>query len=261
MEKRMHPYHMVDQSPWPIMSAITALGLTSGLINLFNSKSMVLLIISMFTLILIITQWWRDVVREATFQGKHTLKVMMGLKFGMMLFIFSEVMFFLSFFWTYFHSSLSPTLEIGLIWPPTCINVFNPMEIPLLNTLILVSSGATITWAHHSLMVKSSDTMKALILTIFLGLIFTILQGIEYWMATFTISDSVFGAIFFSTTGMHGMHVIIGTLFMIVCTVRMKINHFTSSHHTGMELMIWYWHFVDVVWLFLYLSFYWWPMN
>nr|YP_010564863.1 cytochrome c oxidase subunit 3 [Nymphon brevicaudatum]UZA61318.1 cytochrome c oxidase subunit 3 [Nymphon brevicaudatum] len=261
MEKRMHPYHMVDQSPWPLMAAISSLGLTSGLINMFNSKSKPLMMISMMTLFFISFQWWRDITRESTFQGKHTMKVIMGVKFGMILFIFSEIMFFLSFFWTYFHSSLTPTMEIGLTWPPTNISSFNPMEIPLLNTLVLVSSGATITWAHHSLMIKAKDTMKALILTISLGGIFTILQGMEYWSASFTMADSIFGSIFFVTTGMHGIHVIIGTLFMSICSIRMNLNHFTNKHHTGMELMIWYWHFVDVVWLFLYISYYWWPLN
>nr|YP_010564707.1 cytochrome c oxidase subunit 3 [Nymphon australe]UZA61084.1 cytochrome c oxidase subunit 3 [Nymphon australe] len=261
MEKRMHPYHMVDQSPWPMMTAITSLGLTSGLINMFNSKSKFLMLISMMSLIFISFQWWRDITRESTFQGKHTQKVIMSVKFGMILFIFSEIMFFLSFFWTYFHSGLTPTMEIGLTWPPTNIFPFNPMEIPLLNTLVLISSGVTITWSHHSLMHKSKNTIKALILTISLGIIFTILQGMEYWMSSFTMSDSIFGSIFFATTGMHGIHVIIGTLFMIICLIRMKLNHFTNHHHTGMELMIWYWHFVDVVWLFLYLSYYWWPMN
>nr|YP_010561820.1 cytochrome c oxidase subunit 3 [Austropallene cornigera]UYX57768.1 cytochrome c oxidase subunit 3 [Austropallene cornigera] len=259
MEKRMHPYHLVDKSPWPIMSAITALGLASGLINMFSTKSKMLLMISMLTLMMMMYQWWRDVTRESTYQGKHTKKVTNGIKLGMLLFIFSEIMFFLSFFWTYFHSSLSPTMEIGLSWPPTSMNLFNPMEVPLLNTLILVSSGVTITWAHHSLMMKKNNTMKALMMTIILGVSFTMLQYMEYWMATFTMSDSVFGSIFFATTGMHGMHVIIGTLFMIICYMRMYKNHFTNNHHTGMELMIWYWHFVDIVWLFLYMSYYWWP--
>lgn len=261
MEKRIHPYHMVDQSPWPIISAISALGLTSGIINLFHSKRKTLIIIRIITLIIVSSQWWRDIIRERTFQGKHTKKVITGIKFGIILFIFSEIIFFLSFFWTYFHRRLSPTIEIGLTWPPTGINTFNPIEIPLLNTLVLVSSGATITWGHHNLIIKNQETFKALIITISLGVIFTLLQGVEYWIATFSISDSVFGAIFFSTTGIHGIHVIIGTLFIVICTIRLYNNHFTNKHHTGIELIIWYWHFVDVVWLFLYLSFYWWPIN
>nr|YP_863654.1 cytochrome c oxidase subunit III [Nymphon gracile]ABF93286.1 cytochrome c oxidase subunit III [Nymphon gracile] len=257
--KRMHPFHMVDQSPWPLLAASCALGLAAGLINWFHHKNMMLLNMSLMTMSLIMFQWWRDTIREATFQGKHTMKVVSGIKFGMILFIFSEVMFFFSFFWTYFHSSLSPTMEIGMVWPPTGIKMFNPMMIPLLNTLVLITSGISVTWAHHSLMVDYKDVFKALMCTIFLGLFFTILQMMEYWEATFTITDSVFGSIFYATTGMHGMHVIIGTMFMIVCTLRVKMNHFTKSHHTGMELMIWYWHFVDVVWLFLYLTYYWWP--
>lgn len=261
MKKIIHPYHIVDQSPWPMITAIRALGLARGFIHIFRTKQKILFIIRFLVICLISYQWWRDVVRESTYQGKHTIKVIEGIKIGIILFIFSEIIFFRAFFWTYFHRRLAPTITIGLSWPPSGIKVFNPIEVPLLNTLILLTSGVTITWAHHNILNKNLEIKKSFIITILLGLVFTLLQGIEYWISSFSITDSVFGAIFFSTTGIHGIHVIIGTIFIIFCTIRIIKNHFTNNHHVGIEIIIWYWHFVDVVWLFLYISFYWWPYN
>nr|YP_010222594.1 cytochrome c oxidase subunit III [Neojurtina typica]UCC46057.1 cytochrome c oxidase subunit III [Neojurtina typica] len=254
-----HPYHLVDYSPWPLTGSIGAMTLTSGMVVWFHKNEMYLFMLGIIILLMTMIQWWRDIVREATFQGMHTIKVTNGLKIGMILFIISEVFFFISFFWGFFHSSLAPTVEIGMTWPPKGIMVFNPMEIPLLNTMILLCSGMTVTWAHHSIMSgKHSETIKSLFLTVVLGVYFTILQGYEYMEASFCISDSVYGSCFFMATGFHGLHVIIGTLFLLVCLLRHMNYHFSSNHHFGFEAAAWYWHFVDVVWLFLYISIYWW---
>nr|AAY16824.1 cytochrome c oxidase subunit III [Endeis spinosa] len=259
MSKQFHPFHIVDQSPWPITGSLGALTLTSGLIELMSKKSVNLLTLGILILIITSIQWWRDVTREATFQGMHSMKVINGLRWGMMLFITSEILFFMSFFWAYFHSSLAPSVEIGMQWPPKGISTFNPMMIPLLNTLILLSSGVTVTWAHHSMMNNyMSMTLKSMKLTVILGIYFTILQGWEYWTAPFSMAESVFGASFFVATGFHGLHVIIGTVFLYINLKRIKKNHMSLSHHFGLEAAIWYWHFVDVVWLFLYMSIYWW---
>nr|YP_010613683.1 cytochrome c oxidase subunit III [Lethe chandica]WAR69327.1 cytochrome c oxidase subunit 3 [Lethe chandica] len=254
-----HPYHLVDFSPWPLTGAIGVMTLVTGLVKWFHNFSMNLLILGYFIVILTMYQWWRDISREGAFQGKHTLLVSNGLRWGMILFIVSEIFFFISFFWAFFHSSLSPNIEIGAMWPPLNIIPFNPFQIPLLNTIILISSGITVTWAHHSLMENNySQTLQSLLITIILGIYFTILQAYEYIEAPFTIADSIYGSTFFMATGFHGLHVIIGTLFLLTCFIRHLTNHFSKNHHFGFEAAAWYWHFVDVVWLFLYISIYWW---
>uniref|UniRef100_A0AAU7YRS8 Cytochrome c oxidase subunit 3 n=1 Tax=Rhopalus latus TaxID=238591 RepID=A0AAU7YRS8_9HEMI len=254
-----HPFHLVDYSPWPLTGSIGAMTLTSGMILWFHKNEMYLFYLGVMITLLTMFQWWRDIVRESTYQGKHTIKVTEGLKLGMILFIISEVFFFISFFWAFFHSSLAPTIELGMIWPPKGIKTFNPMEIPLLNTMILLCSGISVTWAHHSLMNgKHSQTSKALMTTVILGIYFTMLQAFEYIEAKFCISDSIYGSSFFMTTGFHGIHVIIGTTFLLICLTRHLMYHFSKTHHFGFEAAAWYWHFVDVVWLFLYISIYWW---
>nr|WHL46544.1 cytochrome c oxidase subunit 3 [Chionarctia nivea] len=254
-----HPFHLVDYSPWPLTGAIGVLTLVTGMIKWFHNFNMSLLILGYFIIILTMYQWWRDICREGTLQGKHTILVTKGLRWGMILFIVSEVFFFLSFFWAFFHSSLSPNIEIGAMWPPMSIIAFNPFQIPLLNTIILISSGVSVTWAHHALMENNnSQTTQGLFITVMLGIYFTILQAYEYLEAPFTIADSVYGSTFFVATGFHGLHVIIGTMFLLVCLVRHLNNHFSKNHHFGFEAAAWYWHFVDVVWLFLYISIYWW---
>nr|YP_010472502.1 cytochrome c oxidase subunit III [Nipponoharpalus discrepans]UVG42126.1 cytochrome c oxidase subunit 3 [Nipponoharpalus discrepans] len=254
-----HPFHLVDYSPWPLTGALGAMILVSGLVKWFHQFNSNLLIIGILLTLLTMIQWWRDVTREATFQGLHTYVVTMGLRWGMILFIISEIFFFISFFWGFFHSSLSPTIELGNMWPPIGIKPFNPLQIPLLNTLILLTSGVTVTWAHHSLMENNyTQALQSLTFTVLLGIYFTILQGFEYIEAPFTIADSVYGSSFFMATGFHGLHVIIGTTFLLICLIRHYLNHFSSIHHFGFEAAAWYWHFVDVVWLFLYISIYWW---
>nr|YP_010945404.1 cytochrome c oxidase subunit III [Palaemon modestus]AUR43937.1 cytochrome c oxidase subunit 3 [Palaemon modestus]UVU21237.1 cytochrome c oxidase subunit III [Palaemon modestus] len=254
-----HAYHLVDVSPWPLTGSISAMMLTTGLVKWFHQFNPDLLVLGLITTLLTMIQWWRDITREATYQGQHTAKVVNGLRWGMMLFITSEVLFFFSFFWAFFHSSLSPTIELGTCWPPAGIQSFNPFQIPLLNTAILLASGATVTWAHHALISSNfSQAIQSLALTVSLGLYFTALQTLEYYEAPFTIADSIYGATFFVATGFHGLHVIIGSGFLMVTLYRLYMCHFSAHHHFGFEAAAWYWHFVDVVWLFLYISIYWW---
>nr|YP_010320658.1 cytochrome c oxidase subunit III [Dryobates minor]UJP70410.1 cytochrome c oxidase subunit III [Dryobates minor] len=259
MAHQAHSYHMVDPSPWPLFGATAALLTTSGLVLWFHYNSAHLLALGMLTTTLVMLQWWRDIVREGTFQGHHTPMVQKGLRYGMILFITSEVFFFLGFFWAFFHSSLAPTPELGGQWPPTGIKPLNPLEVPLLNTAILLASGITITWAHHSITeADRKQAIQALTLTILLGLYFTTLQAMEYHETSFSIADSVYGSTFFVATGFHGLHVIIGSSFLSICLLRLIKFHFTPSHHFGFEAAAWYWHFVDVIWLFLYMTIYWW---
>lgn len=254
-----HPFHLVDKRPWPLLRAFRAISLVSGIAKWFHTFSIDLFILGFVTTTLVILQWWRDVVREGTYQGLHTDLVGAGLRWGIILFITSEVLFFLSFFWAFFHRSLAPAVEIGRAWPPAGIKPFNPFQIPLLNTAILLSSGVTVTWAHHAIIENNyTQGKQALLITILLGLYFTALQGLEYYEAPFCIADAVYGSTFFMATGFHGIHVIIGTLFLAVCLVRHLWNHFSRTHHFGFEAAAWYWHFVDVVWLFLFISIYWW---
>lgn len=259
MTHQTHAYHIVNPSPWPLTGALSALLLTSGLVMWFHFNSILLLTIGLITNTLTMYQWWRDIVREGTFQGHHTPVVQKGLRYGIILFIVSEVFFFSGFFWAFYHSSLAPTPELGGYWPPAGIIPLNPLEVPLLNTSVLLASGVSITWAHHSLIEGNrKHIIQALLITICLGLYFTVLQASEYYETSFTISDGVYGSTFFIATGFHGLHVIIGSTFLIVCLLRQLKFHFTSNHHFGFEAAAWYWHFVDVVWLFLYVSIYWW---
>nr|YP_054475.1 cytochrome c oxidase subunit III [Podura aquatica]AAT69337.1 cytochrome c oxidase subunit 3 [Podura aquatica] len=259
MIKSNHSFHMVDQSPWPLFASLSAMALTSGMVLWFNSSNPQLMLLGVTTMMFTNYQWWRDVSRESTYQGLHTIKVMMGMRWGMILFITSEVLFFFSFFWAFFHSSLSPSMEIGLSWPPMGVQAFEPTQVPLLNTIILLASGVTVTWSHHAILENNlSQASKALALTIFLGIYFSGLQMLEYWEANFTFADSCYGSTFFIATGFHGLHVIIGSSFLLVCLIRMLMSFFSSTHHFGFEAAAWYWHFVDVVWLFLYLTVYWW---
>nr|ADO60639.2 cytochrome c oxidase subunit III [Ischalia sp. BMNH 840493] len=254
-----HPFHLVDVSPWPVLASLTLFSLMTGLIKWFHLFEINLFLLSALIMLLIKYQWWRDMTRESTFQGHHTFLVTLNMRWGMILFITSEIFFFISFFWSFFHNSLTPTIELGLIWPPQNILPFNPLQIPLLNTLILLTSGLTITWSHHSLMTNNyNQSFQSLLLTVILGFYFTLLQGYEYIESSFTIADSAYGTSFFMATGFHGIHVIIGSTFLFICLLRLKNYHFSNIHHFGFEAAAWYWHFVDVVWLFLYLSIYWW---
>jgi cytochrome c oxidase subunit 3 len=254
-----HPYHLVDESPWPLISSVRALVLVIGLVKAFFTFRWELSFLGLFLIGLVMYQWWKDVSHEATFQGHHSSIVELGLRWGIILFIISEVFFFISFFWAFFHRRLSPSPELGRVWPPIGIDVFNPFMVPLLNTIVLLSSGIRVTWSHHALIQGNHDSaVKGLVVTVLLGLYFTALQAIEYYEASFSIADRVYGSRFFIATGFHGFHVIVGTSFLLVCLVRMVNSHFSFSHHFGFEAAAWYWHFVDVVWLFLFVSIYWW---
>nr|YP_010937205.1 cytochrome c oxidase subunit III [Iassus lateralis]WIW75748.1 cytochrome c oxidase subunit III [Iassus lateralis]WKW94148.1 cytochrome c oxidase subunit III [Iassus lateralis]WLN32153.1 cytochrome c oxidase subunit III [Iassus lateralis] len=256
-----HQYHMVNNSPWPILTSISLFSLTTGAVMYMHKINMNIMIMGFTTMILSTYQWWRDIVRESTFQGIHNKKIMTMMKWGMMLFILSEVLFFTSFFWAFFHASLAPSIELGMKWPPTGIISLNEMNIPLLNTIVLLTSGISITWAHHSILLKKlNQTLKSMMLTILLGMYFSMLQLYEYMESSFTIADSIFGSTFFMMTGFHGIHVLVGTLFIMISTMRMNKLHFSNKHMIGFEASAWYWHFVDVVWLMLYLSMYWWGM-
>nr|YP_003434440.1 cytochrome c oxidase subunit III [Chaetoderma nitidulum]ABM69284.1 cytochrome c oxidase subunit 3 [Chaetoderma nitidulum] len=252
------PFHLVEKSPWPLTCSLGAFFLTTGMVAWLHMDCFGGLGLGLLLILLSMFQWWRDVVRESTFQGYHTLAVTSGLRWGMILFIASEVCFFAAFFWAFFHSSLTPNIELSS-WPPSGITVINPFSTPLLNTAVLLSSGITVTWCHHSLMegdLKSS--FQSLLLTVLLGMYFTGLQASEYYEASFSITDGIYGTTFFVATGFHGLHVLIGTIFLAISLLRIFFNHYSTGHHFGFEAAAWYWHFVDVVWLFLFLSIYWW---
>lgn len=256
-----HPFHIVDISPWPISVAFSAFFMLFGLtlyVHKFNI-GFTLFSLGFLSTFLTTAFWWRDVVREGTFEGKHTAAVRYGLRFGMILFIVSEVMLFFAFFWAYFHSSLNPVAEIGGVWPPKGIEPMNPWLIPLLNTIILLTSGACLTWSHAALLSGYRlEAITGLLTTIVLACLFTGFQAFEYINAPFSISDGIYGSTFYMLTGLHGFHVIVGTLFLAVALVRLVLHHFTTSVHIGYESAAWYWHFVDVVWIFLFLTVYVW---
>jgi len=252
---KIHRFHIVDNSPWPIVVSTYLLILTLRSVLWINYKNLLFTVILLLTLI-ISASWWRDIDRERAIQGIHTILTTKNIKWGIILFIVSEALLFMSFFFAFFHRRLNPTNEIGIIWPPQGIESFNPIKTPLLNTIILLSSGVTITWSHHRLIINNNLTKQRMLITILLGIYFTLLQAIEYLEATFSISDSVYGSVFFLATGFHGIHVIIGSTFLLVTLLRIK-NNISRAHHFGFEAAAWYWHFVDIVWLLLYLNVYW----
>ena len=261
--KKRHSFHIVDPSPWPFLMSISTFILTSGAVLYFNKCSYggYLVLIGLALVIWIMGLWFRDVIREGTFEGYHTKCVQQGLIYGMSLFIVSEVMFFAAFFWAYFHSSLAPTIEVGCTWPPYLLwdYVINPFDVPLLNTLILLISGASITWAHHSLVEgDEKNAIKGFVYTIALAFMFIYAQALEYITSVVSLNDGVYGSCFYLLTGFHGFHVIIGTIFICVCFIRYLKGHFSKSHHIGFVSAAWYWHFVDVVWLFLFIFLYVW---
>ena len=258
---KFHPFHIVDPSPWPLLASFSAFFMLVGAVMYMHSYQggLTLFFSGLILLTYTFGVWWRDVIREGTFFGFHTKAVQTGLRYGVILFILSEVMLFFAIFWAFFHSALAPTVEIGGVWPPVGIDVISPWEVPFLNTMLLLTSGASVTWAHHALVVGNKDqALKALIVTVVLAVIFTGFQAYEYIEAPFSIADGIYGSTFFLSTGFHGFHVIIGTIFLAICAVRVYLNHFSSGHHFGFEAAAWYWHMVDVVWLFLFICVYYW---
>lgn len=267
--KQQHPFHLVPLSPWPILTAFSMLLLTSGSVMLMHEHTTgkYIAIAGLLFLIFCMYSWWRDVIKEGLIGKHHTQAVQMGLRIGMGLFILSEIAFFITFFCSYFKSSIFPVNILDGVWaakqsswPPAGIETFDPWDIPFINTLILLLSGTTITWSHYALEENNQkDFITALAITIFLGIFFTCMQAYEYHHAQFKLQDGVYAANFYLATGFHGLHVIVGTIFLAICYFRAKKGHFTSGNgQLGFEFAAWYWHFVDVVWLFLFAFVYVW---
>ena len=258
---KTHPFHLVDRSPWPFYASLSSLTLVVGLVASMHSYTggFSLFLVGIFDVFMVAAFWWRDVIRESTYGGFHTLPVQKGLAMGFSLFLVSEVMFFFSFFWSFFYLSSNPAIEVGGVWPPTGIESMSATGIPLVNTLLLVWSGITLTYSHNRLVAQDlPQTVCGLTLTLTLGFIFLVLQVYEYRTAQFDISDGVYGSLFYLLTGFHGFHVIIGFLFLLVNLIRTLNWHFYRTSHLGYLFGAWYWHFVDVVWLGLYFSVYVW---
>lgn len=257
------PYHLVAPSIMPLLGAFAAGALAVGMILFMHKVKLGDIhfgpwgILAGFTAVLaVMFYWWKDVIREATFEKLHGPLVKIGLRYGMALFICSEVMFFVAFFWAYFASAIYP---VGNVWPPQGVQTFDPFDLPFVMTLILLLSGCTVTFAHHALQEgRQKDAVQALGLTVGLGVLFSCFQMYEYSHAHFTFKDGIYPSTFFMATGFHGFHVIVGTIFLAVCWWRTAKGHFTPESHFGFEAAAWYWHFVDVVWLFLFTSIYWW---
>ena len=272
-----HDYHIIDPSPWPLIGSIGALVMAVGGVvwmqSLQNADAKTLgmsgpwvFVLGLIIVLYTMYAWWADTINEAH-AGDHTPVVSMHLRYGMIMFIASEVMFFVAWFWAFFDASLFPGEAIqearvaytGGVWPPANIEVLDPLHLPLFNTVTLLLSGTTVTWAHHSLLEGDrKGLIWGLTLTVVLGVIFTAVQALEYAEAPFAFKDSLYGATFFLATGFHGFHVLVGTIFLLVCLVRAMRGHFTEKQHFGFESAAWYWHFVDVVWLFLFFAVYIW---
>jgi cytochrome c oxidase subunit 3 len=258
-----HPYHLVDPSPWPVVGSFSALFLTLGAVLWMHGATIGpwVMILGLLGVLYTMARWWGDVLRESA-RGDHTAVVSTGLRIGMALFIASEVLFFFAFFWAFFWGALYPPQLVATSWPPEGVQPVPAFDIPFLNTMILLLSGLTVTWAHHAIRENDQQTaFKALLVTVLLGLTFTFFQAYEYWHAVhegFTLQTGMYGSTFYMATGFHGFHVIVGTTFLTVCMMRAWYGAFRPDKHVGFEAATWYWHFVDVVWLFLFVSVYWW---
>ncbi|NBO19446.1 MAG: cytochrome c oxidase subunit 3 [Proteobacteria bacterium] len=261
-----HPYHLVNPSPWPALgSASLFMGTLGAAMFMHQHKGGALLLALGFALVLYTMYvWWRDVIKEARVDKAHTSAVSRGLRAGMALFITSEVLFFAAFFWAFFSSSTLPRAPLEDtwailhgVWPPKGIEPFDAFRLPFLNTLILLLSGTTVTWAHYCILQgDKKNTVTALWYTVILGFLFTACQAYEYSHAAFGFKDGIYASTFYMATGFHGFHVLVGTLFLCVCLGRAQKGHFTPQQHLGFEFAAWYWHFVDVVWLFLFVFVY-----
>jgi cytochrome c oxidase subunit 3 len=265
-----HDYHLVNPSPWPAVGGAAAFILAVGAVNWMHGGHWAVMALGFALVLYTMFMWWRDVINEAH-AGDHTPVVSLHLRYGMIMFIASEVMFFVAWFWAFFDASLFADEAIQAsrvavtegVWPPKGTAIFDPWHLPLLNTLILLTSGTTVTWAHHALLNNDRQGLKwGLIATVALGALFTAIQAYEYAHAAFAFSrdngGNIYGSTFFMATGFHGFHVLIGTIFLLVCLFRALKGHFTPKQHFGFEAAAWYWHFVDVVWLFLFVSVYIW---
>jgi cytochrome c oxidase subunit 3 len=262
-----HPYHLVNPSKWPVLTAFAMLTFViGGAMSLHKMPIGHLVVLAgAASIATCCFFWWRDVIREGRFDHAHTPAVQHGLRFGMALFILSEVMFFFGFFWAYFGAALFPIAPLtdlwdihAGVWPPANITPFDAFDLPFMNTLILLLSGTTVTWAHAALLQgKMKDVVTALTITVALGLLFTSCQAYEYTHAAFGLTEGKYASTFYLATGFHGLHVIIGTIFLFVNLVRAKRGTLDPKQHLGFEFAAWYWHFVDVVWLFLFAGIYW----
>lgn len=261
-----HDYHLVNPSPWPAFGGLSAFILAIGGIMWMRDVTPWVFIIGLVGVLYTMFAWWSDVIQEAK-NGDHTPVVQLHHRYGMILFIASEIMFFVAWFWAYFDAFFriddveqpGRILATGGVWPPVGIEMFDPWHLPIFNTLILLTSGTTVTWAHHALLHNDRQGLKwGLIITIVLGALFTTVQAIEYASAGFSFSGNIYGATFFMATGFHGFHVLIGTIFLAICLMRALAGQFDEKNHLGFEFAAWYWHFVDVVWLFLFACVYVW---
>lgn len=253
------PFLSLQARFWPLLIGFSLLSVTGTAVIYFHFKvSLGVLLFRVMFMVILSFVWWKDVIRERLI-GFHTSKLELSFRMGMLLFILSEVFFFVSFFWAYYDASLSPAVELGMQWPPKGILPLGVYSVPLLNTVILLSSGVTVTWSHHAL-VRNSYTSRVVSLgvTVCLGVYFLYMQYLEYSERAFCISDGIYGTTFFIRTGFHGMHVIVGTTFLFYVFISMVRGLLLHNHHFMFEAAAWYWHFVDVVWLFLYVSVYWW---
>ena len=265
--EKNHDYHILNPSVWPFLGALSGATMLAGFVvwvspAIENNNPWVFLI-GLTGVLYVMFGWWSDVIAEAK-EGDHTPVVTIGLRYGVLMFIMSEVMFFSAWFWAFFKNAMYPMTEgypkVDGVWPPAGIETFDPWSLPLINTLILLCSGMAVTWAHHALVHENNrkDLINGLAIAVVLGLLFTTFQALEYSEAQFGFSGNIYGATFFMATGFHGFHVIIGTIFLFVCLIRAMKGHFTPEHHVGFEAAAWYWHFVDVVWLFLFGAIYIW---
>nr|AHB85661.1 cytochrome c oxidase subunit 3 [Polyplax asiatica] len=256
---KFHPFHIVSVSPWPLLSSASGFTLAVGLVEAFSGMGWFLVGWGSLSSGALAGLWWRDAIRESFLLGEHTMEVTRGLRVGVILFILSEVMFFFSIFFAFFFLSLNPDVSLGGQWPPEGLSPVPYMGVPLMNTVLLLSSGISLTWSHHALIGGMAfRSAFPLLISVLLGGGFLLLQAEEYSECSFSISDSSFGSLFFVSTGFHGVHVMIGTVFLSVNLVRVISAHFSPHHHLGFEAGAWYWHFVDVVWLFLFITIYWW---
>ncbi len=258
MSKKNHPYHLVDPSPWPFVASIGIFILFLGSILYLQEISQIVFWIGCCSVFFALFGWWKDIIAEAKTK-QHNSVVRTGFKYGMTLFILSEIMFFVAFFWAYFNAALFPSDSIGGVWPPKGLQIIDVWDLPYLNTLILLLSGTTVTWAHDSMINGDVKEMVRLTgVTIFLGILFLIVQTYEYFHAPFTLSGGIYPSVFYLATGFHGFHVLVGVCMLIVCLVRARSGHFRINDHFGFDAAVWYWHFVDIVWLFLFIAIYWW---
>nr|YP_009484488.1 cytochrome c oxidase subunit 3 [Saccharomycodes ludwigii]APD14970.1 cytochrome c oxidase subunit 3 [Saccharomycodes ludwigii]APD14982.1 cytochrome c oxidase subunit 3 [Saccharomycodes ludwigii]APD14993.1 cytochrome c oxidase subunit 3 [Saccharomycodes ludwigii]APD15004.1 cytochrome c oxidase subunit 3 [Saccharomycodes ludwigii]APD15016.1 cytochrome c oxidase subunit 3 [Saccharomycodes ludwigii] len=258
---QVFPFHLVEPSPWPIVVSFTLLSLVLSLAMTMHGymNNMTMVTVSLITLLSSMTLWFRDIIAEGTYLGDHTLAVRKGLNLGFLLFVVSEIMIFAALFWAYFHSAMSPAIELGSVWPPVGIEAVQPTELPLLNTVILLSSGVTMTYSHHALINNDrKNALSGLFITTWLIIIFVTIQFIEYTNATFTISDGVYGSVFYAGTGLHFLHMVMLIIMLSINYWRMRNYQLTSGHHVGYETTIIYGHILDIIWLFLYIVFYWW---